>query len=210
MPSHSTICSFVFSALLTSAFVPTTGDAALASAGAPAVQLAVQSAINGVRGQIFADGAQVALPAPASTPASVPASTRPSQPTFTPEALAQLLKAVAERGVDREISAPFASALKLNGGQTWPDRQYSVNGTDNLVHAFIISRGADQDLILYVRDSKTVHVFRCTREGKSLAAMDYDLQSKAITPRTADEAQTDLDAEVGFWVRSSANLPAGS
>src|SRR4051794_24406836 len=101
MPSHTALCSFIFSTILTSAFVPSNGDVALASAGAPGVQLAVQSALTGVRTQVFAGGAEVALPTPASTPAAAPATVSSPSPEF----MSKMIQLITARGVDKEINA---------------------------------------------------------------------------------------------------------
>lgn len=210
-PSYNALCSFVFSILLTSAFVPSNGEVALASAGAPGVQMALQSALNGMRGQTFAGGAQAALPAPASTPAAIPVSAPASGSALTPEVLNKLLQLVATKGGDKEMSASFVNALGLSpANQGWPDRQLTTLGSDNFIHVFIISRGSNPDLVMYYRDGNNVHAFRSTRDGKALGALNFDTQSKVITVRTADEAQKELDDELGFWSRSVDKLLAGA
>lgn len=210
MPSHTTLTSFIFSAVLTSAFIPAPSDASLAAAGAPAVQAAIQSAMNGVRTQVFAGGAAVALPAPASTPAALPASGTTNQP-LSPELLSKLLRLVAVKGTDREATAPFANALGLTpAGQGWPDRQIGANGADKIVHAFIVSRGTDQDVLLYISRPDSALIFRSQRDGKIVSALSFDKQTSALTIRNPDEAQKDLDSEFVFWANNVDTLLSGA
>jgi hypothetical protein len=175
---------FIFSSILSSAVVPSTGNFAVTSAQSSGVQIAAQS------------------------PTAVRVSVSPSHSTLTPEVLAKVLKCIDAIGAYHQIAVSFAKVLGLNsGGQPWLDRQISADGTDKLVHTFIVNRGSDPDLIMYVRDGTRVQVFRSTRDGKALAAMDYDTQTKAINVHTLDEAQKGLDLEIGFWVRSADTLP---
>ena len=82
MPSHDALCSFVFSLLLTSAVIPSSGNVSLAAAGAPAAQMAATAVLNGLRAQGLPGGAGLALPSPAATPsAATPASVSVGAPS---------------------------------------------------------------------------------------------------------------------------------
>jgi hypothetical protein len=209
MPSHTTLCSFVFSAILTSAFIPSTGNVAMASAGAPAVQLAVQSALNGMSAHGFAGAAELALPAaPSASPASLPAKAVAANPTLTPELLGKLLQLVARDGFDKEAASDITIALGITAaGQTWPARQFTGPTIDGTIkHAFVISRGSDQDVLLYIRRGDGAHFFRARRDGKLVTAAIFTSSPRQITMRAPEDAQPELESEIAYWAANADEL----
>jgi hypothetical protein len=209
MQSHTALCSFIFSMILTSAFVPTSGDAALAAAGAPAVQAAVQSALNGLRAQGFAGSAGIALPpAPAETPTAAPPASLPaaSGPVFNAEVMNKVLQLISSKGKDGTVSPAIASTLGLTSGETWLDHKVAVIAPDKMNHGFAISRGADQDVVLYVRYPDTVHIFRAHRDGTLVAALTYNNQTQAIVVLPIAEAQAEHASELAIWAGSIDKL----
>src|SRR4051812_9622190 len=112
MPSHTQLSSFIFSAILTSALVPSNGAVALAAAGAPGAQLAVESVMNGLRAQGVA-GSSLVLPPPVPSPSAAAAASPTPPGSLTPELLKKILQLIASRGVDQQIPADFANPLGL-------------------------------------------------------------------------------------------------
>jgi hypothetical protein len=210
MPSHTALCSFIFSAILTSALIPSSGDVALASAGAPAVQMAVQSVMNGLRSQGLAGGAELVLPPAVDAPASVPAATPSGPEKLTPDLLSKLLRLNTLKGTERVVPAPFANALGLGKpGQGWPDHDIGITfASDNLTHGFAVSRGTDQDVLISVRYPESIRTIRSTRDGKAVAGLVYDHTTNLITLMPIDQAQTGLDAEFAFWAAGIDKLLA--
>lgn len=212
MPSHTTLCSFVFSLLLTSALIPSAGNVSLAAAGAPAAQMAVQTVLNGLRAQGFAGSAESILPSPAATPASASAAAPKAAPSLTPEVMGKMLKLIAEKGVDRDLIAVMANSLGLSAsGQTWASRSISATSGDGSIHGFYISRGAEQDLVISLGvPGKAVYAYRTRRDGTATAAVVLDLQTRQTTMRSPDEAQKSLDAEVALWSGVVSNTATAS
>jgi hypothetical protein len=210
MPSYSALCSFVFSTILTSALIPSSGNVSLASAGAPAVQMAVQTALGGLRAEGMAGGTALELPVPATTPTAAPAAA-PSAPAsaLTPEIMKKMLQLIAAKGTDREAVAAYANPLGLTAaGQGWPDRQISAKGNDIVIHGFAVSRGSDQDLLLYSNTPTIVHIYRANRNGKIVTALLLDKSAGQIITRAPAEAQSDLDAEFVYWAANVDSLIA--
>ena len=206
--SHVTLCSFVFSVLLTSAFVPSGGDVALASAGAPAVQMAVQSVLNGLRAQGLAGGADLAFPAPGDRSGTPDATTPDAGSTLTSQILEKMLQLIVLKGKDQDIAASFAGPLGLvAAGQNWPERQIATkSGSDGSIHGFAVGRGDDQNLVVYTRRADALHIFRVTREGKAVAALVSDAKTGVIAIRALAEAQAEVDEEFSLWAKGVDKL----
>jgi hypothetical protein len=212
MPSHTALCSFVFSMILTSALIPSAGDASLASAGSSAAQLAVQSALNGLRSEGFAGSSQLALPAPAASPmASAPATASSPGPVLTSDLMGKILKAIQLFGGDKNADAGIASALGLTApGQTWPDRQLgSQLDNETAMHGFVISRGSEQDVMIYLSTGDTALIFRSTRDGKVVAALNRNKKTRQITMLNPREAQAALNTEIAYWAANIDDILAG-
>ena len=214
-PSHSALSSFLCSAILTSAFIPSGGGAQFAAMGAPAAQAAAQAALNGLRAQGFAVGAELALPAPAAIPVSAaPAAAAPAtaaQSPLTPEVMDKMLKYLVTDGVDRETAPLIANALGLSAtGQAWSSRQaaMTVGGEVGISHSFSISRGSDQDLLVGHRLPGFLHSFRARRDGTVVAGIVIDLTTYAVTVLDRDQAQPELDSELTLWADSIDHLIA--
>ena len=212
-PSHTAFCSFIFSMILTSAFVPCGGDVTLAAAGAPAIQMAVQSTLNGMRAEGFGDSAKFDFPSAAVSPTATQASATVSDPNvpLPPELLSKMLRLIAAKGTDGNIPAKFVNALGMTAtDQTWPDHQISAarNAAD-YTHGFALSREADQDLVISQRLPSSIRAYRAHRDGKIVAALIYDMQKDQITMRTPSEAQNELDTEFTFWAETVDRLIAG-
>lgn len=210
IPSHNTLCSFVFSLLLTSALIPSSSNVSLAAAGAPAAQMAATAVLNGLRAQGLAGGAEVALPSPAATPAAVSPVSSPA-PTLTPEIMVKLTKLVADKGVDRELIPLVANTLGLTpAGQTWASRSVSYTETNGTGHSFYISRTADPDLVIALNVPGKTYGFRLHRDGTAVAAFVFDIPTRQITMLTSAEAQKSTDGQVAFWTGLVANPQTAS
>jgi hypothetical protein len=213
MPSHAALCSFVFSMILTSALVPSAGNVALASAGAPAAELAVQTALNGLHAAGFAGGAQIALPTPAATPSATPAAaTSAPTPSLSPELLNKILELLARRGYDKPLYAGYADFLKLAApGQTWIYRGFSAvnHAHPNVLHAVAINQGPDQDMLIsHVEIPVSIHLFRIGRDGKVISSMYMNLKTQeAVAPDPA-EAQAEVNSEYAYWASAIDQLLA--
>jgi hypothetical protein len=203
MPSHTTLCSFVFSTLLTSAFVPSAGNVALAAAGAPAVQMAVQSALNGLRAEGMAAGADLTLASPGALPATAPATAAPKPiSALTPQLLDKMLRLVTSLGDDHAVPAKFATPLGFAVG--WPVHQLAVNDADGITaHDFAVHRGSDEDLLVFRHDAINGQFYRCHRDGKIVAGINFDPKSGQVTTLALDDAQKRLDAEFAFWAANA-------
>ena len=213
MTSHNNLYSFVFSLILTSAMIPSSGNVTMAAAGAPAAQMAATAVLSGLRAQGLAGGADVALPAPASTPAAIPVAARPAAgPTLTPETMAKLLKLVADKGVDRDLNPLAASTLGLvNSGQTWASRAVNWKENNGTLHSFYVNRGTDQDLAISLAiPDKTIYGYRFHRDGTVITAFTFDMATRQITMLSADQAQKPLDAQVAFWINLAGNQVTAS
>ena len=217
MPSHSALCSFVFSLILTSAFVPSSGDVSLAAVGAPGVQMAVQSMLNGLRAEGFPGGAEFALPPSVSAPNAAPAATAPTPASpLSPELLGKMMKVGALIGKDRAVPAYIANPLGLTAtGQVWPARQVSVTGDANdpaaFLHGIAYSLGSDQDLALVQArpEAQVYYFFRIHRDGTLVTVLAFDRKTNAITMRAPAEAQADLNTEIAFWTANADGLIGG-
>ena len=210
MPSHTALCSFVFSLLLTSALIPSGGDVALASTGAPAVQMAVQSALNGLRAQGFAGGATVELPAPAASPLAAPAAAAPDQASpLTPEVMRKMLLYIAANGKDKDVIPLVANTLGLSAtGQTWAGRSVGVRDESKVLYCFYVSRGSEEDILVSITTPDIVQAFRAHRDGKIVTAFTYDLAAQKMAVRAPAEAQPDLDSALRIWADYINDRPA--
>jgi hypothetical protein len=212
-PSYASLYSFVFSLLLTSAMIPSAGNVSLAAAGAPAAQMAATAVLNGLRAQGLPGGADLALPAPASTPAAAPTPVRlASDPALNPTVLQKVLAMMVDKGVDRELLATVANPLGLTAtGQTWASRSLTFKQNDGVLHGFYISRGSEQDLVISdAIPGKSMYVYRAHRDGTASAAIVMDLQTRAVTTRDPSEAQQSLNAEWALWTQTVANQTTAS
>ncbi|MES2326477.1 MAG: hypothetical protein V4499_03995 [Pseudomonadota bacterium] len=148
--------------------------------------------------------------------AALPSAAAPSFPaggqTTTQVFLDKMTRLILSKGVDKAVSVDYVNALGLTpAGQDWPDHQIAADATDKTSHAFTISRGTDQDLVLYVRRTDGIfYVFRASRGGKSLAALTVNPQTHVITKRDADAVQKELDDEFAFWAHNVDKLLAGT
>lgn len=204
MPSQTTLCSFIFSLLLTSALIPAPGNVSLAAAGAPAAQMAAQTILKGLRGEGIAGSAELALPTPSATPAATAASTPAvsvSVTGLTSELMAKMLKLIASQGVDREFLAPLANALGIGAaGQAWSSRSITAGDAASGVHGFYISRGNDQDIVATLMvTGKSLYCYRAHRDGTVVAAFIGDVATQKITPRDLPDAQKGFDTEISLW-----------
>jgi hypothetical protein len=140
--------------------------------------------------------------------AFAPTSSEAQNSALTPEVAKKIETAVTENGRDHTINAVYATALGLTANLDWPDRQLLMNGTDGMVHAFIISRGDDKDFVLYVHlpDGSSVDTFHTRRDGTLVKAITFNIATKEITLPDVGEAQKKLDDEIGFWTRSADKL----
>jgi hypothetical protein len=129
---------------------------------------------------------------------------------LTPKLMSKMLQLITLRGTDQQLPASYANAMGLSAsGQTWPDRQIATRATlDNFIHAFSVSRGSDQDVVLYTRRSDSVHAFRAHRDGKVVTALIFDNQTSQITMRAPAETQNELDLEFALWARGVDKLIA--
>jgi hypothetical protein len=211
--SHAALRSFLFSAILASALIPCRGGVALASAGAPAFQSAVESALNGLRNEGFSDVSQLALPAPADSPAYAPAADAPAPTgTLTPELMDKIVRLLAQQGTDTELNSRFANALGLTlRGQTWPDRITTVKPDADSAddYSIAINRGGDQDIVLYLRIPHAIHAFRAHRDGTVVKAFVSDPQGIKIYMMSPERAQEELNEHIDFWAGSVDQLLAG-
>ncbi len=119
---------------------------------------------------------------------------------LTPALLAKVLRLIDLRGVQREVPPNYANALGMTAsGQAWPDRQQAAT-QGKVLHGFAVSLGADQDVVVSVRDDAELRVFRVRRDGGMVvAACIVDLGDGDITMRAPAEAQAQLDDEMRFW-----------
>jgi hypothetical protein len=195
--------------------MPSGGNTQLAAAGAPAVQAAVQTALNGLRAQGVVIGADLALPAPISAPASAPVATVPpplvATSPLTPEILNKIVRYIALSGIDRETAAVLANPLGLSAsGQTWASRQVAVEDSQNhYTHGFAVSRGTDQDIYLSKRLPDSIHAFRATRDGKVVGALFAIPSTGQVSMRDPAEAQAEFDDEAKLWADNIDALLAG-
>lgn len=141
------------------------------------------------------------IPLSGSSLAAAPASSKAPAPSLTPEAMGEILRLIAEKGVDRELVALAANSLGLTAsGQTWASRSITYKEKDGTLHGFYISRGAEKDLVISTQQpGKVLYAYRARRDGTATAAFMFDLQTRQITIRAPDEAQKSLDVEVAFW-----------
>lgn len=204
MPSHSALCSFVFSLILTCSLVPSSGDVSLAAVGAPGAQLAVESVLNGLRAQGLA-GSNFVLPPSPAAPSAALAPTAFVPPTqLTPELLSKILQLIGLRGIDQVIPARIVNALGLTAtGEDWPD--HKIGAQDNpkdpntLMHSFAVSRASDQDVVLTQSNKVSIHSYRAHRDGTLVAALTFNKTTGELSMRSPVEAQADLAAEFKFW-----------
>jgi hypothetical protein len=207
MPSHSALCSFVFSLILTSALIPSNGDVSLAAVGAPGAQMAVQSMLNGLRAEGFSAGSELALPPSVPAPSAAPAAAVPTPASpLTPELLGKMMKVLALTGKDHAVPAYIANPLGLTAtGQNWPDRQImiteDVNDPAAFRHGIASSLGSDLDLALAQSrpEAQVSYFFRIHRDGTLVTVVAVDKKTGAITMRAPAEAQADMNLEIAFW-----------
>lgn len=130
---------------------------------------------------------------------------------LTPEVMSKMEQLIASKGRDKELDAAFASALGLTAtGQKWQERQIATrSSSSNLVHGFAISRGGDQDVVLYIRRPKAIYIFRAHRDGKVVTALVCDNQTGQITMRGPAEAQGELGVELAMWASNVDDLISG-
>ncbi len=127
---------------------------------------------------------------------------------LTPDVMNKLERLAAGQGVDRVVSAYIATALGLTVNQGWPSRQLTTDGSDGSIHALVLNRGNEKDLVLYFRvPGSAVHVFRTRRDGMLVRAISLDPVTKQSTTLDVDKAQKELDEEFGYWRRSADKLP---
>jgi hypothetical protein len=128
-----------------------------------------------------------------------------------PKLMSKMLQLITLKGVDRDVAVPIANALGLSAsGQTWPDRQVVVRtppSTDK--HGFMVNRGSDQDVVLYIRLPDNAHAFRAHRNGRVVTALILDLKTNQITMRTPNEAQSELDSEIAYWTKNVDSAISG-
>jgi hypothetical protein len=151
------------------------------------------------------------LAAPTSTPAVLSSKSIPdATATLSPGTLNKILQLIASKGEDGNVGAKVANALGMTAaGQPWADHKIAVASPDKVIHGFTISRGSDEDVIIYARWPDGIHIFRAHRDGKLVAALSFNPQTRMITTRDAAAARQELDDEFTFWTRSVDGLLAG-
>src|ERR1700687_3467669 len=114
---------------------------------------------------------------------------------LTPAFMGKMLQLIASKGKDKGMSAPVGNALGLCAtGQSWPERHVATRASlDNFIHGFCINRGADQDIVPYIRhpDDEVVYYFRAHRDGKVVTAIVAHNRTGQITMRGPSEAQAE-------------------
>jgi hypothetical protein len=182
--------------------MPSTGDVSLAAAGAPAAQMAVSAALNGLRAEGFAGSAELALPSPVGTPAaaSATASAKPA-PIITPEQMAKLLKLLDEKGGDNAFPAVIANPLGLGApGQAYMARTLAAGDPAGLIRGFAISKGSEQDIVISnVTAGKNAYLYRAHRDGTLVAAIIGDAATQKVISWNVADAQKSYLAEVALW-----------
>lgn len=160
MPSHTALCSFVFSVILTVALVPSSGGAEpvtldapplIPEAAAPAnvTSMLTPEVIKKIRQLIALTGTDNVLFAPVANALG--------------------------------FTAP---------GLPWLNRQITNGSIlDNLAHVIGVSRGNDPDFMIYTQGPTEVHFFRVDPDGKVVAALIGDLKTGRITMRTPDQRE---------------------
>ena len=154
----------------------------------------------------LAGGAPLFLAAPAAAQALAATGRAPTQAFMD-----KMTSLIQTKGTDKVVRASYVNALGLTpAGQDWTDHQVGAGATDRTSHAFAVSRGADLNLVLYVRlTDGTFDVFRANRDGKSLGAISVTPLGM-ITIRDAAAVQAELDHEFAFWARNVDKLQSSA
>jgi hypothetical protein len=145
--------------------------------------------------------------------AFVPTGLRAQNSSMSPDLMSKMLQLIASKGTDREINKYIATALGLtSGGKGWPDRQIASRlSTDpqSATHGFAVSRGSEQDVVLYKRDpDASVRLFRARRDGKLVKAGFTTYQGTQVTMRAPADAQKELETELAYWTANVDRLLA--
>ena len=122
----------------------------------------------------------------------------------SPDLLNRILALIADIGTDSELPAEMAGALGFNaGGQPWSFRQIAARADESdsstPLHILAISRGTDQDVLLYVWGDGVSHFIRSHRDGRVVRAIAVDGTTEKAIPTAPADAQSEVNAEMQFW-----------
>jgi len=132
-----------------------------------------------------------------------PTSLQAQNSPLTPELMRRMLQVITLKGNDGNVGTGIANPLGLSAtGQRWPWRRIGSNATDKLVHVFGVSRGPDQDIVVYVRRPTDLVIFRANRDGKAVTALISNTQLTETTMLSPADAQEKLDFELRFWAKN--------
>jgi hypothetical protein len=132
-----------------------------------------------------------------------PTSLQAQNSPLTPQLMSRMLQLITLKGDDGNVALGFANRLGLSAtGQGWPWRKIASNATDQLVHVFGVSRGNDQDILVYVRRPTDLLIIRAHRDGKAVAALISGRQIEKMAMLSPAEAQKELDHELLFWANN--------
>ena len=129
---------------------------------------------------------------------------------LSPEILGKLLKLMAEKGGNWDVPGWIGKSMGFAvPGATWATRSISFSEKDGTAHAFVVSRGSEQDLVFTkaaALTSKIVYNYRVHRDGTLVAATvttgDND-QYKTLEPA---EAQKSVETELAIWSALAASM----
>lgn len=124
------------------------------------------------------------------------------------ELLQQMLALSGESGLDGQIPAYLADELGFTvNNQPWPYHQISAkedeSDSSSPLHAFGVSRGAGQDLLIYLWSNGVHYFMGIHRDGKVVKAVSEDRSAGKSNFMDGVSAQRMVDSEIQFWQRNA-------
>jgi hypothetical protein len=143
--------------------------------------------------------------------AGAPTAAPATHQRLTPELWQKMQQLNTAQGTDNDVSTKIANALGMTAtGQGWPGHRFGalehVNDSNLSQRIYVVSRGADQDVLLTRGTAGVLFVYRIHRDGTLVAALSLNRETKEITMRNPAEAEADLEGEFAFWAANVDHL----
>jgi hypothetical protein len=119
---------------------------------------------------------------------------------MTPDFTQKMLQLVTDKGTNREMPASYAAALGFTLlEQTWAYRGIIGSEDDEHAHSYNIGLKTNREVVIVIRDLKSIRANRIDASGKVLAAVEIDLITGNFTARKPADAQNEVNAEIDLW-----------